>query len=34
VTEPTGDQIRQHPERLTDVKTYVQNLVRWLAPSI
>ena len=30
--EPPGDQIKREPERLGDVKTYVSNLARWLAP--
>jgi hypothetical protein len=30
--EPPGDQIKREPERLEDVKTYVSNLARWLAP--
>lgn len=30
--EPPGDEITRHPERLNDVKTYVANLARWLAP--
>ncbi len=32
--EPPGDQIRREPEKLGDIKTYVNNLARWLAPSI
>jgi hypothetical protein len=31
LTEPPGDQIRRQPERLVDMKTYVRNLVLWLA---
>ena len=30
--EPPGDQIKREPEKLEDVKTYVSNLARWLAP--
>jgi hypothetical protein len=30
--EPPGDEIKRDPERLRDVKTYVANLARWLAP--
>jgi hypothetical protein len=30
--EPPGDEIKRHPERLADIKTYVANLARWLAP--
>ena len=30
--EPPGDEIKRHPERLADVKAYVTNLARWLAP--
>ena len=30
--EPPGDEIHRHPERLADIKTYVANLARWLAP--
>jgi hypothetical protein len=33
VTEPPGDAILKHPAGLDDVKTYVCNLARWLAPS-
>jgi hypothetical protein len=32
VTDPEGSAIRESPELLADVKTYVRNLVRWLAP--
>lgn len=31
--EPPGDEIARHPERLDDVKTYITNLARWLAPA-
>lgn len=31
--EPPGDEIRNNPEKLEDVKTYVANLARWLAPT-
>lgn len=30
--EPPGDEIKRDPKRLEDVKTYVSNLARWLAP--
>ena len=30
--EPPGDEIKRDPERLEDIKTYVSNLARWLAP--
>jgi hypothetical protein len=33
LAEPPGDQIRREPEKFADVKTYVRNLVLWLAPS-
>jgi hypothetical protein len=32
LAEPPGDQIRREPEKLDDVKTYVSNVARWLAP--
>jgi len=32
VTEPAGTQIRDTPGALDDVRAYVRNLVRWLAP--
>ena len=31
LTEPPGDQIRNEPEKLDDVKTYVRNVALWLA---
>jgi hypothetical protein len=31
--EPPGDQIKREPEKLEDIKTYVRNLARWLAPA-
>jgi hypothetical protein len=31
--EPPGDEIKREPERLEDVKTYVTNVARWLAPN-
>src|SRR5438067_2471880 len=31
--EPPGDQIKREPEKLEDVKTYVTNIARWLAPT-
>lgn len=30
--EPPGDQIKREPETLTDIKVYVENVARWLAP--
>ncbi len=33
VAEPPGDQLLREPEKLEDVKTYVGNLARWLAPT-
>lgn len=30
--EPPGDQIHRDPEKLNDVKQYVENAARWLAP--
>lgn len=30
--EPPGDEIKRNPEKLEDVKTYVANLAKWLAP--
>lgn len=32
--EAPGDQIAREPEKLEDVKTYLRNLVLWLAPSV
>ena len=32
LAEPPGDQIRRTPEKLTDIRTYVSNAARWLAP--
>jgi hypothetical protein len=32
VTEPPGDEVKKNPARLDDVKAYVCNLARWLAP--
>ncbi len=34
VTEPPGDAVREYPARLDDVKAYVRNLARWLAPAV
>jgi len=31
--EPPGDEIHRNPERLSDIKNYVTNLARWLAPN-
>ena len=33
LAEPPGDQIKNEPEKLADVKAYVTNVARWLAPS-
>ena len=33
VTEPPGEQITRMPERLDDIRTYVSNVARWLAPA-
>ena len=30
--EPPGNEIKNNPEKLKDVKTYVANLARWLSP--
>jgi hypothetical protein len=30
--EPPGDQIKREPEKLSDVKIYVENVARWLSP--
>ena len=30
--EPPGDEIKREPEKLDDVKAYVTNVARWLAP--
>lgn len=30
--EPPGNQIKREPEKLNDVKQYVENVARWLAP--
>ena len=32
LTEPPGDEIKREPKKLADVKTYVANVARWLAP--
>lgn len=32
--EPPGDQIQREPEKLDDIKRYVSNAARWLAPSV
>ncbi|HEX8180835.1 MAG TPA: hypothetical protein VF525_14915 [Pyrinomonadaceae bacterium] len=32
LTEPPGDEIARDPARLADIKTYVANAARWLAP--
>jgi hypothetical protein len=33
VEEPPSDEIKNDPEKLEDIKTYVANLARWLAPA-
>ena len=33
LAEPPGDQIKNEPEKLDDMKRYVTNLAQWLAPS-
>lgn len=33
VTEPPGDAVRRYPARLDDIRAYVLNLARWLAPA-
>ncbi len=33
LTEPPGEQIKRTPEKLADIRTYVSNVARWLAPS-
>ena len=30
VEEPPGNGVKEHPERLEDIKTYVANLAKWL----
>jgi hypothetical protein len=32
LVEAPGDQVRREPEKLNDVKSYVSNVARWLAP--
>ncbi len=32
LAEPPGDEMKRQPERLEDIKAYVSNLARWLAP--
>ena len=32
LSEPPGDEIKRDPSRLADIKTYVSNAARWLAP--
>ena len=34
VLEPPGDEIERDPSRLSDIKTYVANAARWLAPRV
>jgi hypothetical protein len=33
LAEPPGDQIKKEPQKLKDVKLYVSNVARWLAPA-
>ena len=33
LAEPPGDQIKREPEKLADIKAYVENVARWLAPN-
>jgi hypothetical protein len=33
LTDLPGDEIKRHPERLADIRTYVGNVARWLAPA-
>lgn len=33
VTEPPGDEVYRHPERLNDIRAYVRNAAEWLAPA-
>ena len=33
VTEPAGEGVRREPRALDDVRSYVTNAARWLAPS-
>ena len=33
LTERPGDQIEREPQKLQDIKTYVSNVARWLAPA-
>jgi hypothetical protein len=33
LVEPPGNEIERDPERLRDVKVYVSNLAKWLAPA-
>jgi hypothetical protein len=32
LVEPPGDQIKREPGKLNDIKVYVENVARWLAP--
>jgi hypothetical protein len=34
LAEPPGDQIKRTPEKLADIRTYVSNAARWLAPVV
>ena len=33
VEEPAGNQIKEQPEKMAGIKTYVRNTALWLAPS-
>jgi hypothetical protein len=33
VTEPVGDEVYRHPERMKDILAYVRNAAEWLAPA-
>jgi hypothetical protein len=32
VTEPVGDALKKNPRAAADIRCYVRNLARWLAP--
>jgi hypothetical protein len=34
LVEPPGDQIKREPEKLSDIKMYVENVAKWLAPMV
>lgn len=33
VSEPPGDEVYRHPERMKDIRAYVRNAAEWLAPA-